>query len=123
MRKLLWVSALAIGALLLYGALRLVDAFSSHGTPTLEIVVREQIVMTTEGGELGVSRIKSYEDFHLSNPKTWSRINLGTTESEVRLAGLFRYVILLAKQWPIECDKDSCVVRSPAVQASPPSAS
>jgi hypothetical protein len=117
-------SVLAIGALLIVGwaAYKLNDLVSPKSTQTTEVITRERVVMTTEGGELGVARIKAYEDFRKLDTKEWLYVDLGTTVSEVRLAALYRYVIPLAKQWPIECNKEVCVVHSPALQASPPAA-
>jgi hypothetical protein len=114
--------AAAVLVAVFLGLYRFTNFILPHGASTTDVTARERVVMTTEGGELGVARIKSYEDFERSDRKEWMNIDLGTTESEIRVAALFRYVIPLAKEWPIDCDKEMCVVHSPAVQASPPAA-
>jgi hypothetical protein len=116
------VAAIALAAFALYKVQRLEQFFTPQGTATTESTERERYVMHTPGGELGVATIKAYEDFVRTDPKQWAMFDLGTTTSEIRVAALFRYVIPLAKEWPIECDKAACIVHAPAVRASPPAA-
>lgn len=70
------------------------------------------IVLRTPGGLLEVARIKAYERFTRSDSLTWGPLHLGTTVSEIEVAALYRYQIEMAKQWPLQCDAQACVVRA-----------
>lgn len=83
-----------------------------HAVKTEASVAGDSIVLRTPGGLLEVARIKAYERFTRSDAKTWGPINLGTTVSEIEVAALYRYQIEMARQWPMRCDAQACVVRA-----------
>jgi hypothetical protein len=72
----------------------------------------DAIVLRTPGGLLEVARIKAYERFTRSDSLSWGPIDLGTTVSEIEVAALYRYQIEMARQWPLRCDAQACVVRA-----------
>lgn len=98
------------------------EFFGGKEQQKLEVTHRESFVIHTDGGSLEVARIKAYETFRLTSDKQRWGIDLGTTESEVQVAALFRYHIPMQKQWPFECGTTTCLVRAPAPQPSPPAA-
>ena len=52
----------------------------------------------------------------------WGLIDTGTTVSEIDVAALFRYHIDMAKEWPVQCVRGTCVVRAGVVQPTLPPA-
>jgi hypothetical protein len=92
---------------------------------TVMTTAGETIVMRTPGGTLEVARIKAYENLRRSDPglrMAWGLIDTGTTVSEIDVAALFRYHIDMAKEWPVQCVRGTCVVRAGRVQPTLPPA-
>jgi hypothetical protein len=81
-------------------------------------------VMRTPGGLLEVASLKAYERFTRRDSLkiAGERIHLGTTVSEIEAAVHFRYHIEMAKEWPLTCDKGSCVVRAGKILPTLPAA-
>jgi hypothetical protein len=85
----------------------------------------ETIVMRTPGGTLEVARIKAYETIKRTSPGTpvlWGLVDTGTTVSEIDVPVLFRYHIPLAREWPVRCSREVCVVRAEAIEPALPPA-
>jgi hypothetical protein len=92
---------------------------------TVTTTVGETIVMRTAGGTLEVARIKAYERLRRTDPglrMAWGLIDTGTTVSEIDVATLFRYHIDMAKEWPVQCVRGTCVVRAGRIQPTLPPA-
>jgi hypothetical protein len=107
-------------------ALAFVTGFMTRAPSTTSTsVVGETIVMRTAGGTLEVARIKSYEGLSRTDPGVkiaWGLLDTGTTVSEIDVATLFRYHIEMAKEWPVQCSANTCVVHAGRIQASLPPA-
>lgn len=94
-------------------------------TVTEVLTSGETIVMRTPGGTLEVARIKAYETIKRTSPGTpifWGLIDTGTTVSEIDVPVLFRYHVPLAREWPIRCSREVCVVRAEAIAPTLPPA-
>lgn len=85
----------------------------------------ETLVMRTPGGTLEVARIKAHETIKrtsLGTPVLWGLVDTGTTVSEIDVPVLFRYHVPLAKEWPVRCSPELCVVRADAIVPTLPPA-
>lgn len=94
-------------------------------TVTEVLTSGETIVMRTPGGTLEVARIKAYETIKRTSPGRnilWGLIDTGSTVSEIDVPVLFRYHVPLAREWPIRCGRDLCVVRVEAIAPTLPPA-
>jgi len=92
---------------------------------TVTTSVGQILVMRTAGGTLEVARIKAYESLRRTDPGlklAWGLLDTGTTVSEIDVAVLFRYHIEMAKTWPVQCDRGTCVVRAGRIQPTLPPA-
>lgn len=94
-------------------------------TVTEVITSGETIVIRTPGGTLEVARIKAYETIKRTSSETnlfWGLIDTGSTVSEIDVPVLFRYHVPLAREWPIRCGRDLCVVHAEAIAPTLPPA-
>jgi hypothetical protein len=98
---------------------------SRPATVTEVLSSGESLVMRTPGGTLEVARIKAYESIRRTSPGTpllWGLIDTGATVSEIDVPVLYRYHVPLAKEWPIRCTRELCVVRAEAIAPTLPPA-
>lgn len=70
------------------------------------------IVMHTSGGQLVVATVTVTEGFKLKNAKELLGIDLGTTVSQIQVPVVYRYYIEMAKEWPIDVDGNTLMVKA-----------
>src|SRR4051812_28148547 len=99
--------------------------FGAQAPSVTEVLTSgETIVMRTPGGTLEVARIKAYETIKRTSPgrQLFWQFDTGATISEIDVPVLFRYHVPLAKEWPIRCARELCVVRASAIAPTLPPA-
>jgi hypothetical protein len=80
------------------------------------------VVMRSAGGLLEIATVTVYERFKRTDTKEFWGIPLGTTVSIIQVPAIYRYHIELAKEWPIQIDGKTAVVRAGEVKPSLPAA-
>jgi hypothetical protein len=118
--------ALVYGTWKFESAWRFLAGFVTRSAPVTEVMTSgEVIVMRTPGGALEIARIKAYENLRRTAPGDkvlWGLFDTGTTVSEIDVAALYRYHIDMAREWPLRCDRRTCVVQAGAIQPTLPPA-
>jgi hypothetical protein len=81
-------------------------------------------IYPTKGDVLELATARSEETFRKSDSKRyfWGAIDLGTTDSEIRLPVTFRYHLLLSDTWRLAARTNVCIVLAPAIRPSQPPA-
>lgn len=79
-------------------------------------------MMRIPGGVLEVAQVKAYERITRKDSLKVLKdfVDLGTTVSEIDVPVLLRYHVEMAQEWPVVCDKGSCVVQAPKLLPSLP---
>jgi hypothetical protein len=80
-------------------------------------------ITATKGDILEVATVEMDETFTRMNMKAIANIfYLGTTVSEIRVPAVYRYHIKLSDDWKVTIDGDRCLVNSPIIRPSLPTA-
>ncbi len=114
---------LVVIAALLVGAGVLVERAWHKGEPGVETRVATPevpIVMRTPGGVLEVATVRAYERFKREDTADFWGFPLGTTVSQIQVAVTYRYHIELAREWPVDVDGQTAIVRAGPLLASLP---
>jgi hypothetical protein len=100
------------------------DRFLGHRSVTETSVAASgvPVVMRSAGGLLEIATVTVYERFKRTDTKEFWGIPLGTTVSIIQVPAIYRYHIELAKEWPIQIDGKTAVVRAGEVKPSLPAA-
>jgi hypothetical protein len=100
------------------------DKFLGHSSVTETSVAASgvPVVMRSAGGLLEIATVTVYERFKRTDTKEFWGIPLGTTVSIIQVPAIYRYHIELAKEWPIQIDGKTAVVRAGEVKPSLPAA-
>jgi hypothetical protein len=116
-------AAIAVGVLGLAGWLgyeRFVGRWSA--TDTSVSASGLPVVMRTPGGLLEIATVTVHERFKRTDTKEFWGIPLGTTVSIIQVPVVYRYHIEMAKEWPIQLNGHTAVVRAGEVKPSLPPA-
>lgn len=91
---------------------------------TTSITPEAPIVISTNGGELGVATVTALERFTRNTKSTFAGFELpfGTTHSYFQARATYRYHITMEKRWPVDVRGTTAVVHAPKIEPTLPAA-
>jgi hypothetical protein len=115
------IAALAIiGAVTAAGWFALGRLAGSSKVDTSVLAAGLPVVMRTAGGLLEIATVTVHERFRRTDTREFWGVPLGTTVSIIQVPVTYRYHIELAREWPVQINGKTAVVRAADVKPSLP---